>query len=414
VEELLETDLRFRQLPLRERRLTQELVYGVVRWQSLLDWLVSRRMGGRRVKRLLLQLLRLGVYQILWLDRVPDHAAVNETVELAKEVGFSDQAGLVNAILRAYAREKDQAWEAIRRLQEENPARGWSHPRWLADRWTARWGREKTLRLLAWNNEPPPVCARVNLLKTKPWKLIEKWREEGVEYDFGQWDWVPENLFFFVRVPRPIEQLESYREGWFYIQDPSTLLAVKALDPQPEERILDLCAAPGGKTTLAAQQMDDDGRILALDVSPERVKLIEANCARLGIRCVVAGELPDEAEGEEPADGWFDRALVDAPCSNTGVIRRRVDLRWRVRPDEIERLAALQRRLLHRASLTVRPGGVLVYSTCSLEPEENRQVVEAFLADHPEYRLDWDRELFPPEVKADGAYAARLVRAGQA
>ncbi|MCD6339648.1 MAG: 16S rRNA (cytosine(967)-C(5))-methyltransferase RsmB, partial [Verrucomicrobia bacterium] len=141
VEELLETDLRFRQLPLRERRLTQELVYGVVRWQSLLDWLVSRRMGGRRVKRLLLQLLRLGVYQILWLDRVPDHAAVNETVELAKEVGFSDQAGLVNAILRAYAREKDQAWEAIRRLQEENPARGWSHPRWLADRWTARWGR---------------------------------------------------------------------------------------------------------------------------------------------------------------------------------------------------------------------------------------------------------------------------------
>ena len=410
VQELLETHPGFLRLSARDRHLAQELVYGVVRWQSTLDWLVLQATEGRRVKKTVLQILRLGLYQLFWLDRIPDHAAVNETTELAKRYGLTQYAALVNAILRHYTRERESTRRALEELRRTDPARGYSHPAWLVERWMQRWGRDRTIQLLQWNNEPAPVYARINLLKTTPTRLIELWREEGVEYDFGYWPWVPENLFFLIHSSKPVSELRSWREGLFYIQDPSTYLAVRALEPRPGQRILDLCAAPGGKTTLIAQEIEDTGTILALDVDPQRVQRIEENCHRMGIESVVAGELPCPEEGEAPGEGWFDRVLVDAPCSNTGVMRRRVDLRWRIRPEELTRLQALQQELLHRASLVVKPGGVLVYSTCSLEPEENRQVVDQFLAQHPEFRLDWDQELFPPETRSDGAYVARLIR----
>jgi len=277
------------------------------------------------------------------------------------------------------------------------------------DRWTARYGAERTLRLLEWNNAPSRTYARVNELRVRPGKLIERWREEDVEYDFGRWDWVPENLMFELKTHPPLAKVGSFRDGWFYIQDPSTVLAVRLLDPQPEERVLDVCAAPGGKTTLMAQMMDDDGTVMALDITPARLRRLEENCARLGVRSVVAGEFPDDEPGA-PAEGVFDRVLLDAPCTNTGVIRRRLDLRWRLRPEDLERILVTQRELLSRSALVVKPGGVLVYSTCSLEPEENRGMVEAFLAEHPEFELEQERELFPPEANADGAYAARLRR----
>ncbi|MCP5519363.1 MAG: 16S rRNA (cytosine(967)-C(5))-methyltransferase RsmB [Verrucomicrobiales bacterium] len=408
-EDLLDNDPGFRALPDRERRLARELVLGVVRWQSTLDWLIDRRTEGRRQKRACQVLLRLGLYQLFWLDRIPDHAAVNETIDLADPAGVSSQAGFLNGVLRGIAREKEAVREQLAGLKTEDPARGWSHPGWLVERWAARHGAADTLRLLEWNNTPARTFARVNLVRTKPGKLLERWREEGVEYDFGRWDWVPENLVFELKNHPPLQKLGTFREGWFYIQDPSTVLAVQLLDPQPEERALDVCAAPGGKTTLMAQQMDDDGTVLALDISPERVRLIEQNCRRLGLRTVVAGEFPSDEPGA-PAEGLFDRVLVDAPCSNTGVMRRRVDLRWRVRPEEIERLREVQLDLLRRSALAVKPGGVLVYSTCSLEPEENRAVVDAFLAGARGFELEQDRELFPPEARADGAYAARLRR----
>jgi 16S rRNA (cytosine967-C5)-methyltransferase len=408
-EELLDEDPGFRELPERERRLARELVLGVVRWQSTLDWLIARRTeSGRRQKRAALVLLRLGLYQLFWLDGVPDHAAVNETVALTRWLGVEAQAGFLNGVLRHYGRAKEATREALARLREEDPARGWSHPGWLVERWIARHGRERALRLLEWNNTPPRAYARVNQLRVRPGRLIERWREEDVEYDFGRWDWVEANRVFELKAHPPLPRLGSFREGWFYVQDPSTLLAVRLLDPKPEERVLDVCAAPGGKTALMAEAMDDDGTILALDLAP-RLPRLKENCARLKLRSVVVGEFPDDEPGA-PAVGEFDRVLVDAPCSNTGVLRRRVDLRWRVRPEELERLTELQLDLLSRSALVVKPGGVLVYSTCSLEPEENRGVVDAFLAQTSDFELEEDRELFPPEVQADGAYAARLRR----
>lgn len=409
-EELLETAPDFNRLTSRDRHLAQQLVYGVVQWQSTLDWLVTKVTEGKRLKKTVLQFLRLGLYQLFWLDRIPDHAAVNETTELVKRFGYSSYAALVNAVLRHYCRERDKTVAQLDQLKREDPARGYSHPRWLVERWMQRFGKEKTIQLLNWNNQPAPTFARVNLLRTTPTKLIEQWRQEDVEYDFGYWDWVPENLFFMIRPTCPVTLLRSWQQGWFYVQDPSTYLAVKALDPKPGERILDLCAAPGGKTTLIAQLTKDSASILALDVDRQRLKLLEENCKRLGIESVIVGELPPVEEDFTPAEGLFDRVLVDAPCSNSGVIRRRVDLRWRIKPEEIERLSQLQLQLLERASTVTRPGGVLVYSTCSLEPEENRKVVDRFLSRHIEFCLDWDRELFPPEVNADGAYVARLIK----
>jgi 16S rRNA (cytosine967-C5)-methyltransferase len=238
--------------------------------------------------------------------------------------------------------------------------------------------------------------------------LLTRWREENVEYDFVRRDWLEENLVFELKSHPPLNSLASFRDGWFYIQDPGTLLAVVQLGPQPGETILDFCAAPGGKTTFIAQLMNNQGRIVAQDVSEERLKWIQENCQRLGVTCVET--ILSSALNPQPSTG-FDRILVDAPCSNTGVMRRRVDLRWRIQPEEIERLRAAQLDLLKQAAIQLKPGGVLVYSTCSLEPEENGEVVKQFLSDHADFKLESERELLPFVDNVDGAFAAALVKA---
>ena len=407
VEDLLEIALAGAQLSSADRGLCQEIVYGVVRWQASLDWLIARKTSGREQKLQLQNLLRLGLYQIFWLDRIPDHAAVHETVELAKQNDFGPQAGFVNAILRGYLREADETKKLLAELKISQPAIGWSHPEWLVEKWQRRFGAEKTAQLLEWNNTPPKTYARVNTLKTDAGKLIEKWRDENVEYDFVRRDWLEENLVFELKSHPPLNSLASFRDGWFYIQDPSTLLAGYKLGAQPGETILDLCAAPGGKTTFIAQLMNNEGKIVACDISEERLKLVQENCQRLGVTCVEI--VLSLALDLRPST--FDRILVDAPCSNTGVMRRRVDLRWRISPEEILRLQKAQLDLLKLAATKLKPGGVLVYSTCSLEPEENSEVVKEFLREHENFKLESERELLPFVDNVDGAFVAALVKA---
>jgi 16S rRNA (cytosine967-C5)-methyltransferase len=419
----------------KDRALCQELVFGIVRWQAALDWLIARKTNGREQKSGLQNLLRLGLYQIFWLDRIPDHAAVHETVELAKHGGFGQQAGFINAILRGYLREFAETKKLLSDLKISQPAPGWSHPEWLVARWQKHFGAEKTAQLLEWNNTPPKNFARVNALKfsgtgvspvsfsaTKlaaPMQhtgetpvplprnsgdLLTRWREENVEYDFVRRDWLEENLVFELKSHPPLNSLASFRDGWFYIQDPSTLLAACKLGAQPGEMILDLCAAPGGKTTFIAQLIGNEGKIVACDISEERLKLIRENCARLGATCVE----PILSSAFSLRPSAFDRILVDAPCSNTGVMRRRVDLRWRISPEEILRLQRVQLDLLNIAATKLKPGGVLIYSTCSLEPEENGEVVKEFLRAHAGFKLENERELLPFADNVDGAYVARL------
>jgi 16S rRNA (cytosine967-C5)-methyltransferase len=453
-EDLLESAFAQTRLSTVDRGLCQELVYGIIRWQATLDWLIARKTDGREQKFALQNLLRLGLYQIFWLDRIPDHAAVHETVELAKHDGLGAQAGFVNAVLRGYLREAGETKKLLAELKTTQPAIGWSHPEWLVSRWQKRWGIKKTASLLEWNNTPPKTFARVNTLAWERWRpagefsdpdtpagrrrsqenfaeckiknagdLLTQWRDENVEYDFVQRDWLEENLVFELKSHPPLSSLVSFRDGWFYIQDPGTLLAPCKLAPQPGETILDFCAAPGGKTTFIAQLMNNQGRIVAQDISEERLKLVHENCERLGVTCVeISRNRGNEALTSKsgmdqrlltssPADQQFDRVLVDVPCSNTGVMRRRVDLRWRIQLEEIERLRAMQQDLLNRAASAVKSGGVLVYSTCSLEPEENQEVVKEFLAGHAHFKLESERELLPFVDNVDGAFVAALVKA---
>jgi 16S rRNA (cytosine967-C5)-methyltransferase len=406
VEDLLETALANARLSPADRGLCQELVYGIVRWQAALDWLIALKTGGRDQRPALQNLLRLGLYQIFWLDRIPDHAAVHETVELAKHSGLDSQAGFINAVLRGYLREANETKDLLADLKIADPATGHSHPQWLVEKWQKRFGDERTRQLLEWNNTPPKTFARVNTLKISAGKLVERWRAENVEYNFVRLDWLGENLMFELKAHPPLSSLASFSAGWFYIQDPSTLLAVRELAPQPGETILDLCAAPGGKTTFIAQAMHNKGIMVACDISEERLKLIRENCARLGVTCVE----PVLNSQFAIRNSQFDRVLVDAPCSNTGVMRRRVDLRWRISSQEILRLQQTQLDLLKPAATKLKSGGVLVYSTCSLEPEENSEVVKEFLREHPEFKLESERKLLPFIDDVDGAYVAKLIR----
>jgi 16S rRNA (cytosine967-C5)-methyltransferase len=407
MEARLEAALAHSRLLAADRHLCQELAYGIVRWQATLDWLVARKTAGRVQKPMLQNLLRLGLYQIFWLDRIPDHAAVHETVELARQSGFHSQAGFVNAVLRGYLREFDVTKRLLAELKTQQPQLGYSHPEWLVDRWQKRWGADRAAQLMEWNNTPPKAFARINTLKADPAKLLAQWRDEGVEYDFVRKDWIEENLVFELKSHPPLGRLPSFEQGLFYVQDPSTLLAVRELDPQRGESVLDLCAAPGGKLTYIAQLMGNQGRLLAHETAPERLKLIQQNCARLGVTCVQT-VLPSTLNPQPST--LFDRILIDAPCSNTGVMRRRVDLRWRIRPGEIGRLRTTQGELLRQAASLLKQGGTLVYSTCSLEPEENGEVVNGFLGEHPGFRLELTRELLPFVEGVDGTYVARLLR----
>ena len=419
-----------------DRALCQELVYGIVRAQSALDWLINRKTGGRQQNARLQNILRLGLYQVFWLDRIPAHAAVHETVEVAKREGLGPKAGFVNAVLRGYLREFDATKKILTELKTANPAVGFSHPQWLIEKWEKRFGQEPTRQLLEWNNTPPKTFARPNTLKVDAGKLLEKWRAEDVEYDFVRRDFLQnssvvehgalrrvapraaaqqspgrdgaeynaETAIFELKSHPPLASLESFREGWFYIQDPSTLLASLELAPRAGETVLDLCAAPGGKTTFIAQLMGNQGKIIAADVSEERLQLLKENCDRLGVTSVE----PIQNSNLHSESSKFDRILIDAPCSNTGVLRRRVDLRWRVSHEELLRLQQTQLELLKLAATKLKPGGLLIYSTCSLEPEENLNVIQSFLREHKQFKLEGERELFPFVDNVDGAFVARL------
>jgi 16S rRNA (cytosine967-C5)-methyltransferase len=408
LESLLDEALREGALTPADRGLLQELTFGVVRWQATLDWLIDRKTAGRTQKIGLQILLRLGLYQIFWLDRVPDHAAVNETVSLAKGLGFGPQSGFVNAVLRGCLRERDKLKRELQELKTREPHLGYSHPRWLCEQWEKRWGPDNLRALLEWNNASPSVFARINMLKTTPEKLAAQFEHEGVRFVPRPFAWVPANLIFELNSHPPLATLPSFQQGLFYVQDPSTLLAARELNPQPGETILDWCAAPGGKTTYLAQLMQNQGLLLAQDAEASRCELIRQNCARLGVTCVQISQTVPDGNVETP--GLFDRVLVDAPCSNTGVMRRRVELRWRVKPAEIARLQRLQLSLMRRAATFLKPAGTLVYSTCSLEPEENAGVTKAFLSDAKGFRLESQRELIPFQDGVDGAYVARLTR----
>lgn len=383
----------------RERALATELTYGVVRRLKTLDYLIGM-FSARPVAAIdpwVRNALRLAVYQIEHLDRVPAPAAVNAAVEQVRRCGRGGLVGFANGVLRGFLRGRDR----VRFPDPETDpvahlAVVYSHPEWLVRRWLERYGFAATRDLLEFDNTAAPVTVRVNRLRTSPEELARRLAAEGVQARPGRW---LQEVLVIEGFPR-LEDLPSFRAGLFQVQDEAAVLVGRVVDPRPGDTVLDVAAAPGGKCTHLAELMDDRGRVIANDPHPGRLALIEENCRRLGIRCVEMTSMDGRALPERFA-GRAGRVLLDAPCSGLGVLRRRPDARWRKEEARIVELAALQRQLLAAAARCVAPGGVLVYSTCTTEPEENGQVVDAFLADHPGFVAESLARFLPPALAGE-------------
>jgi 16S rRNA (cytosine967-C5)-methyltransferase len=387
-DEILHTSLEKEPMSPLDRAFFMEIFFGVLRNLSRLDFLITRLRDGRLDPETQ-AVLRLGLYQIFHM-RTAAHAAVNETVSLAGRA-----RGLVNAILRRALREKETLEAA---LVDAGPAIALSHPQFLLDRWEKAFGEEATRLLCAWNNEPAEVHVRANELRISTADLLRS--AEGAQVS----PFHP--LAIKVRHLPPA----WLAEGLCYVQDPSTLVSCDLLAPQPGEVVLDACAAPGGKTTYLAQLMRNEGRIVACDLYASRVARLRENVARLGATIVKTMQHDCMQAGPPLEAASFDRILVDAPCSNTGVLRRRVDVRWRLTDEDFLRMPAQQLALVKRTATLLKPGGTLVYSTCSLEAEENEQVVEQALAAVPGLRFLESRRTLPFVDHVDGAFAARFTR----
>jgi 16S rRNA (cytosine967-C5)-methyltransferase len=415
----LDAELERRALAPRDRALATELVYGALRWQRYLDWIVQPH-SRRRLERLDPRVriaLRLAAYQIVFLERVPAFAAVSDAVSLARST--PGVAEFVNAVLRSFARRGAREREPAPPADpvEALAVRG-SFPTWLAARWCARYGPEEARALMAAFNVRPPLTLRANTLRTTREALAERLRrEEGVES--RPTVHAPEGLS--VEPAGGPAAWRAFADGDFAVQDEASMLVGHLLAPAPGETVADVCAAPGTKSTHLAQLMANRGRILAFDPQPARLGLAARAAERLGVRIVTTLEGTVEALAPGHRDAC-DAVLADAPCTNLGVLRRNPEVKWRRRPEDVPAAAARQRAILAAAATMVRPGGRLVYATCSLEPEENEEVVRAFLAACPEFVLD-PPPAFPLPLDAagmlrclphrhgtDGFTAARLRR----
>ncbi|HKG92548.1 MAG TPA: transcription antitermination factor NusB, partial [Gemmatimonadaceae bacterium] len=393
-------DRRVRHLDARDRRWTQELLWGMLRRRAWLDALLADRVRGglARLDADLTDLLRLGAYQLLHMSSVPAYAAIAQSVELAKRRHGMGASGLVNAVLRRLDRDRAAAVSSGTPLVPPTPqdpidalALEHSHPRWIVARWVARWGEEETRRLLAANNTEAPVVVR-------PYNIVREQLEAMLEGAGVRVDDVP-LLRDSIRLAAGVSltELGAFRQGVLYVQDPAATLVTQFAAIPLGSTVADLCAAPGGKTLELSRGA---AAVLTADRSFARLQRTVSNVRRLEARNVH----PLVADAREPAIEPVDAVLVDAPCTGTGTFRRHPDARWRLKVSDLAVMGALQRSIIRSAARVVRPGGLLIYSTCSLEPEENDAQVESFLAENDGWVLE------PPP---DGAVPAAVLDAGR-
>ena len=404
-----------------DRRLATELVYGTVKALGTLDWYLAQCVTRPldKVAPEILCILRMSAYQLLYMERIPASAACNEAVKLTRSVSHEGSAKFVNGVLRGLLR-KQAAGELSFPEEGEDDAGYLSlkyyHPRWLVKRWLGPWGREGTERLLAFDNSAAPVCLRVNTLVTTREQLLRDLAAAGAQVHASAWS---TDGIVCEKLPS-LHALMAALPKHFYIQDESSMLVAPLLAAAPGMRVLDLCSAPGGKTTHIAQLMQNKGEIIACDVHEHKLELIAENAKRLDITCIEP-LLNDATVERSEWLGAFDRVLVDAPCSGMGVLRRRAEARWRKQRKDLKLFPPLQLAILEQAAKYVKNGGRMVYSTCTIEQSENHYLVEEFLANHPEWqRVPFvhprtgeevtELQLLPQVDEIDGFYICVLER----
>lgn len=399
-----------------DRRLATELVYGCTKMQLHLDQIIKSYCDLKKVDKKTLQLLRMAVYQMTYLEKIPDHAIINETVELSKKVGLHSDK-FINGVLRSMLREeKPIKWPDKRKQRNQYIAKWYSFPQWLIDGWIKEYGFADTERLCEYFNNPAQTWIRVNTLKATAEEIKSVFEHLNIEY--VQHPALPEA--FCLKSLQKIKQSSLFKQGKIIVQDLSAMLPALVLNPSKGNQVLDMCAAPGGKTTYLSAIMNNSGSIMACDLHPHRVELIEHNVKRLGVenvRCYAgdATALPDDCYVR------FDAVLLDAPCSGLGVLNRRADLRWRIRKSSLPEIEQLQEQLLDAACHYLKPQGTLVYSTCTLNKNENEYQIKRFLEKHPNFECvpfeclgetceSGQKTIYPYIDQTDGFFIAKLVR----
>lgn len=398
--------------------LCSRIVYGVMQNQILLDFYISAYCSQKpdHLQPPLLEILRIGAYQILFLDKIPDSAAVNTSVELAKLAKRGQASGLVNAVLRKLSQNKKALPPVPERDDVQRLSIQYSHPKWFVKRLVSLLGREEAERFLACDNQIAPITVQVNPLKTTLEALTEELQQAGISVQ--PHSWVPDCLE--LSGTGDLAALPSFRDGKFLVQDPAARLVSLIAGIRPGQKVLDVCAAPGGKSLSAAFAMAGNGSIVACDLHENKLKRIQESADRLGVNIITT----QAADGRVFRPEWeasFDTVLVDAPCSGLGIIRKKPDTRYK-KADDLFTLPVVQAAILDNAARYVRPGGTLVYSTCTILPEENEQVTEAFLAEHADFGLepfelplpvgksDGSLTLWPQRHDTDGFYICRMTR----
>ena len=420
LDKLLEVEIKNSNLVGPDKALLFEIVHGVTRWLGRIDWILNGFYKGQFSKCIpnIKNAMRVALYQILFLDKVPDYAAVNEAVDFVKKLQGQKPADLTNAVLRNIIRSKD----AIRYPEPSEDLNGYlsayySHPTWLVKRWLARYGREETEKLLIANNAKPLLIIRVNNLVSNINEL--KSLLNSVDLKFSDGKYLPE--FIRLAALSNITDWEYFQKGYFTVQDESTGFPIKLLDAQPGMRVLDLCAAPGGKTAFIADTMQNSGEIVALDRFESRLKILQKNLVRLKVTNVKT--ITVDANEFQDSEG-FDKVLVDAPCSGLGTLTKKPDLKWKRDLGDIRKIVNIQYDLLKKGASLLKVGGNVVYSTCTTEPEENFDIVQKFLSENLNFNLvdaheTFDKELvgsngcvqtFPHVHNLDGSFGAKLVR----
>lgn len=421
---LLDQTLRTVPLEERDRALLTELTYGTLRWRGTIDARLTRHLHRplAQVDAWLRNLLRLSCYQLHYLDRIPDYAAVNEAVELAKSRGGRRAAGFVNGVLRNLLKEPHADIDGSTDNALPSAAVRYSHPEWLARRWLDEFGAVESRALMRANNERSPLILRVNLRRCTRDDLVSLLKSRGIEATATSYS--PQG----VALPAigSVDKLPGFSEGFFQVQGEASQLVGCLLSPLPGESILDACAAPGGKSTHIAELMADCGEVIAVDTSARGVERIGQNASRLGLNSVRArrGDA-SELLGERGAR--YDRILVDAPCTGLGTLRAHPEIKWRRDESDVRRLSRLQFKILSRVSARLKPGGILVYSTCTLTEDENHGNVHRFLDEHREFELQDAAGYLPHQAQhmmrgkyfqalphrdnTDGFFAARMRKA---
>ena len=408
------------ELTVQDKNFMTELVYGTLQHEQLLNFYVTPFFNGK-VKAWVRILIQMTLYQMLFLDSVPEHAAISEAVKIAKKRGGQFNGKLVNAILRELTRTPLPSLDTIKD-EAERLAVETSHPLWLIKLWSKQFGWEKTIQMARANNERVNVTIRVNGVRGTREELKQKLESEGITCEYGN---LSQDALVILK--GNVIKTKAFEQGWFYVQDESSMLVARALKPKHHSKVLDTCSAPGGKTTHVAELMRQTGTVYAHDVYEHKIKLIEDNVKRLGLTNVVATLQDATTLNERYESDSFDAVLVDAPCSGLGILRRHPEVKITKQPSDLDEIMMIQKKILNTVAPLVKVGGTLVYSTCTVNRKENDKMVEQFLAQHSEYELDATLvnrlpevlheqtkkgmvQLFPGDYQTDGFFIACLKR----